>query len=280
MRAFIMSMLAIGLTAGCSEVMGELPHDPSNAISQCSVSSPCNQGEVCHFEMSDSCGSKGQLGTCLLVSQMCLENYSPVCGCDGLTYSNACKAHANGVSPRAQGACEESFEAAEEPPNMFCDSSDSETCPSGMFCRFSETQVCGETHQTKGECAPIPTDCMQEQDSVCGCDGNDYINDCVAHAHGVSVRYHGSCESVDSVDADESCDSDSTSECSNGLFCDYAVETNCGAYGQGHCKVKPEVCTQIYSPVCGCDGRTYSNACSANGAGVAVKHSGECSSTS
>jgi len=42
---------------------------------------------------------------------------------------------------------------------------------------------------------------------------------------------------------------------------------------------KPEtVCTDLYSPVCGRDGQTYDNACSANLRGVIVASQGACKS--
>jgi hypothetical protein len=47
--------------------------------------------------------------------------------------------------------------------------------------------------------------------------------------------------------------------------------------GRGICETRPRICSQIFAPVCGCDRRTYPNACLAARAGVSVSHEGACS---
>jgi Pacifastin inhibitor (LCMII)/Kazal-type serine protease inhibitor domain len=65
--------------------------------------------------------------------------------------------------------------------------------------------------------------------------------------------------------------------CPDGQFCSFPPEAQCGAGDQtGVCSVQPEVCNFQYDPVCGCDGETYGNACTAAAAGVSVSASGEC----
>jgi len=65
--------------------------------------------------------------------------------------------------------------------------------------------------------------------------------------------------------------------CAVGEYCHHEPAEICGwADALGECRARPELCTEQYQPVCGCDDQTYGNACSANMAGVSVQHTGEC----
>ena len=65
--------------------------------------------------------------------------------------------------------------------------------------------------------------------------------------------------------------------CGAGQFCDYPMHARCGAADQtGVCRKTPEFCTADYDPVCGCDGKTYGNACTAASQRISVAAQGRC----
>src|SRR4051812_5053958 len=67
--------------------------------------------------------------------------------------------------------------------------------------------------------------------------------------------------------------------CRDDLYCDFSLQAACGAADQtGTCRRKPAACTAISDPVCGCDGQTYGNSCTANAAGVSVASNDPCPS--
>ena len=65
----------------------------------------CNKGLFCQREPDDNCGRADAPGTCQPRPDVCALIFKPVCGCDGMTYGNACEAHSAEVSVDYEGPC-------------------------------------------------------------------------------------------------------------------------------------------------------------------------------
>jgi len=210
---------------------------------------PCKDNAACppdHY-CAKAPGDCQGLGQCAKRPDVCPAVWDPVCGCDGRTYGNACEAAAAGVNVAYTGPCI---------PET-CDGNGD--CPEGWYCAKAEGDCDGE-----GECQQKPVACPEIWDPVCGCDGQTYSNACFAAAAGVNVAYTGPC-------IPETCDGNG--DCPEGWYCAKA-EGDCN--GQGECRERPQICPDVWAPVCGCDDRTYGNACEAAAAGVNVAYRGPC----
>jgi hypothetical protein len=152
------------------------------------------------------------------------------------------------------------------PPPVPAGCKSSKECASTELCLFKTG--CGALGP--GACVAKPQACPMYFAPVCGCDGKTYGNECEARATGASIAHVGACNLPPPTPA--GCKSNA--DCGKSELC--LFKSGCGKLGVGSCVARPQACPMYYSPVCGCDGNTYSNECDAFGAGVSVAAPGQC----
>jgi len=239
---------------GCIDTELHVLAAPSGEVCGGITGQPCSDpNEFCKLPIGSCCCDFQ--GVCTPIPGGCPAHIDPVCGCDGVTYSNECEADRAGVSVDYYGPCGEVCGGITgqpcDDPNEFC-----KLPPGSCCCDF------------QGICTPIPNGCPDVWDPVCGCDGQTYGNECEADMAAVSVDHQGPCEQV--------CGGIAGIPCNNpGEFCKLPIGSCCCDF-QGLCTPIPTGCPDVWDPVCGCDGVTYGNECEADAAAISIDHTGPC----
>ena len=65
-------------------------------------------------------------------------------------------------------------------------------------------------------------------------------------------------------------------KCGEGEWCQRAASRCSATDLSGACARIPQVCSMIFRPVCGCDGKTYGNDCQRQAAQAQLAHTGPC----
>ena len=225
----------------------------------------CAPGLYCKLD-SGTCDDATATGACTAIPQVCPQIYAPVCGCDDKTYFSACGAASASVNIKHDGACTVGL-------NTRCGPPDGAACSEGFLCSFDDG-MCGTSDQS-GQCIAIPASCDNVASSpVCGCDNATYDNECQAHKAGFSVKSSGACPVGGGLNV--RCGGADALPCTDGFFCMLATGVCSSNTESGQCVAVPQGCTADATPVCGCDGVTYSNECEALRANVSVKSDGAC----
>ena len=167
----------------------------------------------------------------------CNTTFNPVCGSNGVTFINYCRADCLGVSPVHYGQCGAFSFDLDTSKICTCDNTLVPVCATnGITYANTCAAECFEAEYNSDGLCSLPCDCDFYFKPVCGVNGKNYLNSCLLNCSKVALYANGLC----------------------------ANDTKCG-----HCYGKVE-------RVCGRDGKTYENQCYLTCNGGELLHTGRC----
>ena len=154
-------------------------------------------------------------------------------------------------------------------PRFQCDGTAARQCPPGTVCEAVDAfcdpagvaSVCVSPRKLRRihGCANEPP--------ACGCNGKTYATPCQLWRQGATLAHAGKCA--------KGCAGPEPLACGSGEYCQGAPD--CGDGGAwGQCLPIGECFDVVSGEVCGCDGTTYANVCSAAANGIATRFLGPC----
>src|SRR5438552_4022574 len=272
---------------------------PTAVCQTCRSDADCQANEFCECQPG-TCGETG--GTCVARPAVCFDLVAPVCGCDGNTYPNDCERLKAGVCKRRNGPCAagQCFDTIQQQctghscpaaqrcplPSQFCvpvcpPPLPTGTCfdPAGGQCTdqsCSPSTPCPLDEFCLAQCPPPTAMCFDTITGQCTGQPCSPAQPCALPNEFCTPRCPPPPPPPTTPTLPPaSCQADG--DCGMDQFCECPVAT-CSKTG-GTCVNEPQVCPEVFAPVCGCDGTTYSNDCSRQGAGACKLHDGACQQT-
>nr|XP_042902800.1 agrin [Parasteatoda tepidariorum] len=208
---------------------------------------PCSFGErgpchnyLCYF--GAICVVKGGYAICECPD--CNEEYEPVCGTDGVSYTNVCKLKQAGCAQKS---------IIDVAYTGLCNGCESKKCEFYAICEINGNNearcVCPHScvkviiRRFSFKCFCIQNKISQIESSVCGTDGMTYLNECEMRVSACNKRQYVV------VGSKGPCDLCQNVHCKYGARCE-----------NGHC-VCPVNCPDTYEAVCASNGLSYPNEC-------------------
>jgi hypothetical protein len=252
---------------------------PKCAAGEACGSVTCDAGEVCCNESCGVCTPPG--GAC--TQQLCNSegNGNSEDPCAGKTCGEECSLCQPGVPCLtkltfcdARGVCDGGVACNDVPEYDPCEAKNcGDAC---SLCAPDDRDCAGpliaSACDARGACTYQVPSCSSEEGCTVGETRVDDCNtcDCVEGVGWV-------CTDIACGDSGTPCRAAMGETCAEGEYCAHQPGDDCGASGAtAVCEARPEACDLQYTPVCGCDGQTYGNACVAALEGVGVRTEGEC----